>query len=155
MSSGDVASIITILTSVSTLSWFIFKQFPKIKVEIKPIADNFYVGWNSSQDQPQIWPHRMMLSAVNLGYSVIVIKDVKLEIILNREKISKELSNLVKKEVLEKNGLFEKLFPVSELKLPNDAQLWVVIEDVRGRKYKSNKLLYSCFDPSLNPLGHK
>ena len=152
MSLEDIGSVTGILTFIGALIWGIYKWFPRVKVEITPVADNFYVSSVSDSEKPRKWTHRMQLSVFNSGYNSITFISGELEMTLGNEVIYINMFSQTFRKILVKDGSFSKQFIISNLKLPEGSQLKMIIKDFRGKSYKSNVLTLDTFNPDLNPL---
>lgn len=152
MNLEEVASIAGILTFVGASIWGIYKRIPQVKVEITPIADNIFFGWPSDFEKPQRWTHRMRLSVFNHGYRSITFIGGELEITLGVEVVYKDMYGQTFKKALAKDESFVNLFIISDLKLPEESELKMILKDFKGKSYKSNVLALALFNPDLNPL---
>lgn len=152
MNLNNIELTLSIIVGLGTIFFVVYKWFPQIKTEIKPVADNFYVGWIGDTSPKQKWTHRMQLDIFNHGFNTVIITSGELEVYSDNEKIYINMFNDRFRKTLGRNEVFVQVFIVSDLKLPDRCIIRMILKSSKGKTYASNSLSLDMFDPHLNQL---
>jgi len=144
--------IISTVSLTLTGIWFVYKRIPKIKVQIKPVPDNFFCSSLAEIEESKRGTHQMEVEVYNHGYSPRTIINGELEIKTEAQTYSVAFFDQKLKKLVGRNENLSKTFNLSELELPNNVELQLILTDSKNKRYKSNRLNISMFNPSLNPL---
>jgi len=152
MNLNNIDLLVSIIVGLGTIIFVVYKWFPRIKMEIKPVADNFYFGGIDDASPARKWTHRMQLDIFNHGFNTVIITSGELEVSYDNEKIYINMFNDSFRKTLGRNEVFGKVFIVSDLKLPDHCTIRMVVKSSKGKTYTSNSLSLDMFDPYSNPL---
>lgn len=153
MDLNKLSTVIGVIIGIGTIVFAVYKTLPKLKVEIKPVADNFFFGTIGDTTKHQKWTHRMVLRIFNHGFSARTIIEGELEISLGTNVYYIDMLGSEFNKVIDRNHNYQNKFIVSDLKLPTGANLRIVVRDSKGKTYKSNSLPLDAFDPNINPIA--
>lgn len=151
----NLSDLLTVVSPIAILAggfFAIYKWFPKIKVQIKPVPDNFDFGWIGDASPRRKWTHRLQLDIFNHGFNTIIITQGELEVSANDEDIYIDILGSRFRKQLNRNESYLKVVPVSDLKLPPGCKIKIRLKTSKGKTFKSDSLSLDQFDPYLNPL---
>lgn len=152
MNLTNIELILSIIVATGTILFVIYKFFPQIKIEIRPVADNFYFGDLYDSTPQKKWTHRMRLDVFNHGFNTIILTSGELEVNINNESFYIDMFSDSFKKSVGRNETFGNVFIVSDLKLPANCNIRMVLKSSKGQNYKSNSISLDMFDPHINPL---